>query len=508
MRRSVCTLLFLLLAARAWADIPATPVMTVYQFNGSLDVPYYDVDAFQRSGKTAPAGSLSQGTSLIPCLVIRGGEPLTDSSGTPYVGFQIVVDARTATPASTEQFQQAVSQRKALRVENHHCAGSIRHVIDARRLYALEKAPFFDPPAAPGARGSPTSGQGELDAIVRAFHNSPECNDATRDLIGRRSSLQRAWDLFIRAHRGDWSSDALDRARHLDYAMRTAIFEGHLDRGCNAYGGCERNIIALSIRNRARGECRAGQGCDSEGDFTGVSSKVSQYNIWDEFLTQTSGLTSCFLRDDLGSGARGGYYAKLRAMYEQSAPTVQRILFGEDRDLVEIFPGHSAADLKTLRHYYHPPAMGKCFPNHEWVGYITGAVARRGSDFALLANTRIRVDERAEGGYRFRSFTFEAKDDRDAVEIVDRYPGFVIDESKVDLKAAPTCPPYGIPPGCPFAEVGRYRTTPPWLRAGQPLELTCRVKDSGANCRGPDTLATVRVGGVCDTQMRPVARVR
>jgi len=34
--------------------------------------------------------------------------------------------------------------------------------------------------------------------------------------------------------------------------MRTAIYEGHLDRGCNAYGACERNIIALSIRNRAQ----------------------------------------------------------------------------------------------------------------------------------------------------------------------------------------------------------------------------------------------------------------
>jgi hypothetical protein len=37
-------LFLLLLASGAWAGIPATPVMTLYQFNGSLDVPYYDVD--------------------------------------------------------------------------------------------------------------------------------------------------------------------------------------------------------------------------------------------------------------------------------------------------------------------------------------------------------------------------------------------------------------------------------------------------------------------------------
>ena len=113
----------------------------------------------------------------------------------------------------------------------------------------------------------------------------------------------------------------------------------------------------------------------------------------------------------------------------------------------------------------------------------------------------------ADPRHRFRSFVFEPKDDRDAVEIVSRYTGFVIDERKIDLKAPSACRPYGIPSGCPFAEVGRYRTTPPWLRAGQPLELTCRLKDRGSHCQAQDTLVTVRVG-VCDTQMRPVAGVR
>jgi hypothetical protein len=187
---------------------------------------------------------------------------------------------------------------------------------------------------------------------------------------------------------------------------------------------------------------------------------------------------------------------------------VQRILFGDDQDLLEIFPGNSLTDLKSLRHYYHAPAMGKCFPNHDRVEYISGAVARRGNDFALLANTRIRVDEKVDDGYRFRSFLVEAKDDRDTVAIVDRYPGFVVDERKIDLKRTAACPPYGIPRGCQFAEVGRYRTTPPWLNAGQPLELTCQIKDRGANCQEPGTLVTARVGGACDTQMRPVAGVR
>jgi hypothetical protein len=501
-------LVLLLIVSAAWAGIPATPVMTLYRFNGALDVPYYDIDDFQRNGSTSPAGSLAQGTSLIPCLVIRDGKPLTDSSGTPYVGFQIVVDSRTATPSSTEQFKQAVNQRKHLTVDNHHCDGSVRYVMDVRRLYAMEKPPFFDLPASAGTNQSNGRPQGDLDSIVRAFHNSPYCADANRELIGRRSALQGAWERFIQSHGHEWPSGALDRAKHLDITMRTAIFEGHLDRGCNAYGGCERNIIALSIRNRGREGCRAGQGCSGEGDFLGVSSTVSQYNIWDEFLTQTSGLTSCFLREGLNTGARGDYYAKLQAMYEQSLPGVQRILFGDDQDLIEMFPGNSLADLKSLRHYYHAPAMGKCFPNHDRVEYITGAVARRGNDFALLANTRIRVDEKVDDGYRFRSFLFEAKDDRDEVEIVDRYPGFVVDERKIEFRARSACPPYGVPRGCQFAEVGRYRTTPSWLNAGRPLELTCVIKDRGAKCQEPGNLVTTRVGGVCDTQMRPVAGIR
>ena len=41
------------------AAIPATPVMTLYKFNGPLQVPYYRIGA---NGPGAKAGSLTQGT--------------------------------------------------------------------------------------------------------------------------------------------------------------------------------------------------------------------------------------------------------------------------------------------------------------------------------------------------------------------------------------------------------------------------------------------------------------
>lgn len=484
--------------------IPATPVMTLYQFNGPLDIPYYDAEAFQRSGAASPAGALRQGSSVIPCLVVKNGVPLTDASGTPYVGFKLVVDSRTATPISTDKFKKAVAERKALTVSNHHCDGSAEYVIDVRKLYPMEKAPFFDPPVA-AVRGAARPDQGELARIVKAFHASSHCESANISLTGRRSALESAWERFARDNAGRWPARAVDQARHLDYTLRTALFEGHLERGCNAYGGCERNIIALSIRNRGKEGCVGGQGCSGPGDFQGVASKPSQYNIWDEYLTQVTGLTACFLREDLAGNER---YAKLQSLYAQNLPDVQRILFGDDADLREIFPGAALSDLKSLKHYYHAPAMGKCFPGYERAEYISGAVARKGQDFALIANARINAEDRTDGGYFFQDFIATQKDDRDEITIVDNYPGFVIDARKVDLKPTARCAPYGIPAGCEFGEIGRYRTTPGWLNSGKSLELHCHIKDRGENCQAPAVEKTAIVGGQCDTQMRPVAGVK
>lgn len=483
--------------------IPATPVMTLYRFNGALDVPYYRIEDFARRGtKSKAAGTLAQGTSLVPCLVLRGGKPLTDSKGTPYVGFEVVVDSRKATPQSTARFRSVFDERQKAQVRNHHCGKDVRHVIGIRNLYEMSKAPFFDPP--PTRVGAPRAAS-ETDAIVRAFHDSPRCHAAQAKLIGRRTALQHAWTAFAKDNPGGWSKEALSRARHLDYVMRTAIYEGHLDRGCSAYGACERNVIALSIRNRGREACSRGQGCGYNGDFEGVASKVSQYNIWDEYLTQVSGLTSCFLRTDL---ARHERYGKLQTMYAQNRSDVERILFGSDADLERIFTGTEASRSKALRHYYHPPAMGKCFPGHDRIEYMSGAVARNGSDFALIANTRIKVGRKRGGGYEFQSAKVDALPDRDTVRTVNEYPGFLVDARKVSLRKASRCRPYGAPTGCRFKSVGRHRKVPSWLSAGKPIGLTCRVQARGESCQAEPRPQTATVGGVCDIEMQPIAGVR
>lgn len=489
----------------AGAAIPATPLMTVYQFDGPLAVPYYDVDRFVRHGASSPAGHLTQGTSVVPCLVIRSGRPVTDRQGTPYVGFEVVVDANAATPASADRFKEMFERRKTLAVENHHCPAATKYVIDVRKLYALGKAPSFDPPRPQGPVPVVAGARGELDQIVRAFHASRHCETANRLLVGRREALQRAWSAFVTESASQWPAASLARARQLDSVMRTVLYEGHLGRGCNAYGACERNAIALSIRNRALERCLSGQGCRSTGDFEGVASTVSQYNIWDEYLTQTSGLTSCFLRPDL---AGRPHYRRLQSMYEQSLVDVERILFGRREDLEKMFPGNSLADLTRLRHYYHPPAMGKCFPNHKRLEYMTGAVARRGDDYALIANTRVAVGSRRGSGYLFQLAMVEEEGERDVVKLADRYPGFILDGRKVELRKSSRCSPYGTPRGCRFKQIGRYRKIPSWLASGEPLQINCRVRSRGEDCRGSVVIETTQVGGPCDTSMQPVAGVR
>ncbi len=488
--------------------IPATQLMTVYKFDGPMRIPYYDVKRFVREGPKHAAGGLTQGTAVIPCVVVQRGKPLTDRTGTPYVGFEVVLDPADATVVDAHKLDSVDEERQTLRVKNHHCKPGTRYVIDARRLIAYHAAPYLPPqPASSGAAtaATSTSATSERDAIVRAFHNSRACQAVDEKLIQRRERLSRGWDRFVKANRGKWPSKLLSQARDLDYVMRTALFEGHLQRGCTAYGACERNIIALSIRNRARGRCIVQQGCQFVGDFEGVASSVTQYNIWDEYVTQISAITSCFLREEVQDDTQS---AKLEAMYTQNVADVESILFGDDGKLSEVFPASSQAELTSLRHYYHPPAMGKCFPDYERVEYVSGAVAARGHDYALLINMRIQVDDKVTGGYRFKEFVFEPEPTRDAVSIVDNYPGFVVDGRKVSLQRPTHCTPYGTPVSCSFEEdVGRHRKTPSWLSEGEPLALECQVNATGPKCDHEPTNERVAVGGACDAQMQPIAGV-
>jgi hypothetical protein len=503
-------MLALVTSSLARADIPAAPVMTLYRFNGPVDIPYYAVEDVRgralASGSARAAGTLAQGTTVIPCLVLDGAKPITDPGGAPLVGFTIVADARTATADSTATVRDALARQRTARVANHHCAPGVRHLLDVRNLYAMEKAPFFDPPPRGESRsaGNSTATHSPRDALIRDFHDSPQCALANTKLIGRRAALANAWASFTETQSTRWPVELLAEARDLDYALRTALYEGHIGRGCSAYGACERNIVVLSLRNRAHERCFAREGCSRSGDVTGVASKPSQYNIWDEYLTQISGLTACYLRSDLSDHPD---YVRLQAMYTQSVADAETILFGSDAERLALFPGASPEGLAKTAHYYHAPAMGKCFPGHPRVEFISGAVATRGGDHALIANTRVEVGDAVSGGYRFRAVRLIEHDARDELVITDDYAGFVIDGRKIALRGGGGCRPYGIPAGCPVGDVGRHRRVPHWLDAGTPIGLTCRIAARGESCADPVRTEEIEVGGRCDTQMRPVSGV-
>ena len=158
MRRAALALgLAFWLSSPLAAGIPATPLMTLYRFNAPVDVPFFDVDGFRKGEPSSAAGTLAQGTSVVPCLVVRDGHPLTDRRGIPYVGFRVVVDSRTATPEATETFRRVAAERRAMTVPHHHCDAGVRHVLDVRNLYPMGKAPLFDTPS-PGWKGGGRDG--------------------------------------------------------------------------------------------------------------------------------------------------------------------------------------------------------------------------------------------------------------------------------------------------------------------------------------------------------------
>lgn len=496
--------LVLLVCEQLTAAIPAAPVLTLYRANGPLNTPYYDVDRFMRTGTPARSGTLAQGTSVVPCLIVRDGKPVTNKRGRPYIGFEIVVDPKTATRRSTLKFKRAHAQRKSLKVNHHHCGQGVRYVADIRHFYDLDNAPFFDPPR----RGSvpPAKGITPVDQIVREFHASPHCDQANRKLLGRREALAKAWERFINERRGRQDPTVLEQAKHLDYGMRTALFEGQLDGGCTAYAGCARSIVALTLRNRAHEMCRQREGCRFPGDVQGVASNPSIHPTWDRYPTQVSGVTSCYLRADL---AEHPYYHRLQAAYGQIVTDAETILFGERDDLAQVFPSNPLNDLLNTRHYYHAPSQDKCFPGTENLAFIRGAVARYGNSLALITDMRVQIGQRNADGFLFQELEIEARADGDRTRLNDGYRGFALDPRYVRPQPLEGCLPYGVPPLCERDTVTRHRILPEWVSKGRPLGIQCHTQDLGQSCASPagSKRVDVEVGGDCDTRMRPIAEV-
>jgi hypothetical protein len=261
-----------------------------------------------------------------------------------------------------------------MRVQNHHCGPErARTVLNVRDLYALEKPPFFDPPGKGDQKAAEREGKSTLDRSCAAS-TTRRSAPGQQALLGRRDGSPRPGTASSPQH-GRWDKTTLARAKHLDYTMRTAIYEGHLDRGCSAYGACERNVVVLSVRNRAVGQCLKRQGCRFGGDFQGVASDVSQYNIWDAYLTQISG------PDRLLPAHRPGQQGLLRphpGHVRQNVGDAERILYGSDADLRDMFPRQFHVRPDRAAPLLSPAGHGQVLPAADRIEYMSGAVAENG----------------------------------------------------------------------------------------------------------------------------------
>ena len=376
----------------AAAEIPATPVMSLYQFNGAREVPYYAVDDFRAQWPGRPAGTLAQGTSLIPCLVIRDGEPLTDAKGTPYVGFELVVDARKATGQRTRMPSSAPSPG---------ARGSWYAIITAARRCSTSSTCASSMPwrrrhssTRPEAGGRQEAGKGGLDAIVRAFHNSSQCADANRSLLGRRGGPGVGLGGFSsdqsrRLVRGDWPGPRGSTTRCAPPCSRVTW-----SAAATPMGPASATSLPCPSAIAPGRAAPARQGCRRNGDFQGVSSNVSQYNIWDEYLTGISGLTSCY------PARRPGR----RALLRQAPGHVRPEPAGRGGHPVRqrrgpargSSPGRRSRTSRICATTTMPRPWASAFPTTTGSSSSPGPWPRKGGDFALIANTRIQ--RRRQGG--------------------------------------------------------------------------------------------------------------
>lgn|GEM_PF-5296237 len=121
-----------------------------------------------------------------------------------------------------------------------------------------------------------------------------------------------------------------------------------------------------------------------------------------------------------------------------------------------------------------PRPWASAFPNYKRVEYMSGAVARKGTDFALIANTRIQVGNKGGNGYGFREFLFEETPRKDPIRIVDNCPGFEVDARKVSLKSPSACPPTGFPAAVTIAALAAAAAPHPGSKPANPWGSSAR----------------------------------
>ncbi len=551
------------LMAQAADGLPAPPVMSVYKWAAALKLPVYSVDRLPVGGtKPKPAGYIVQGTKVLPCVVKRGGQPIPNARARPFVGYEVLYEEtdtdrldrqalarhQAALPSRLTALRTRVDKLAKTVQPSHDCPrGYSGPVINARWLLKIDRAPpAFREPAqdTPDSRAdtsarvhSSRQGSGTVRELANIFHDSQYCSAVNQHVHGRRARMLAQWDNFVKlvgtTNPGLEPSARL--AAHADVVARTATFEGDLAHGCSAHGLCEIDLITLSVKNRAEhARCANGDrqfGCRFQGDYARVAASVTQYNIWDRLFTMKDSITSCYLRRDLQPGASAGRvwrdhygqpsddagarYQKEQARFTAAFERAELILSTPRRSLTRLFAADDKRDILELLHYYHPPAMGKCFPQEPRQEYMSGAYIKRGDAFFLLLGERSLIGRSRRDpvlGAAYELSLARLGADASGLErvlLTTPMPGVLVASSRVAFGTPKRCTAYGVEPNCSFDKVRRYRRTPPWLSSGRAARVTCKSVPNGPKtCATPATGGhSVTLGGRCSIDFMPMSRV-
>jgi hypothetical protein len=248
-----------------------------------------------------------------------------------------------------------------------------------------------------------------IDQALRQFHDTI-CTAPGQD----QNALLMKWKKFIESKTDEHSRQIALNAQHVDIVTRTVMGESQRqeamlgpeslqERRKRAFHpfaeSCQGDIIALSIRNRAYAgkNSRKLFGLSYPGDFTGVASSPSQFNLWlpAEVERDNFRITSCFYSSQesyvSAANKRHQAYGTWRSIYERTARRMPKVLglndnsaadqdssylsglFAADRDS----PGSTDEKQKRLlsfTHYYHPGGLPKGDAQEETDSHRSGKV--------------------------------------------------------------------------------------------------------------------------------------
>lgn len=353
------------------------------------------------------------------------------------------------------------------------------------------------------------------------------------------AALMNEWNAFVAEQKTPADQATAKRAREIDLVSRTVLFEAHnlgiLDgedsSACRNPGSCpisscERDIIALSVRNRGMNpSCSTGHsylGCKFLGDFQGVATQPAQYNIW--FPTYTHPyIASCFLKPGLDTGHYEGRPASSEEDYKNrllefklTLNNVSKVLYAPS--LGDLFTykemnadnvASASAAIGSFQSYYHPQAMPGCLKDHMKDAYSTGISyvekpAQKGKDYDIVFNQTIIPDPRALSSSD-PSFTFQVEVRLSNTDIVlqnlEGSSDWEIERSRTSqITTRNECATMGLPHSCPAVANSHDFIAPYW-------SFISDARNAVLGCKVPNTSQDIEIGGNCDARMQLISGV-